>query len=293
MGLIALVYLFPHMDTIGGFWLVFGAGTAVAAWANFGTPRISYGGYQVGVAFYKAVLQDFGPATSATVVRDRLIGVFFGLIVFGVVEHLLWPVRARDALRERLAEVLRLLAELARSRTSDKAPTLIADDVDSWRHRISQKVGDVQGLIESSKFEAGDLDVNEIQKRTGDGQLVFVLLLSLARDTTRLPDTMRAAAFDLDTAVATTLEATATRLIGGSQLAEPDLDGSLDRFEHSMTSTDALDKETAFHFAGRLALYRTLVAAVKQVSSKSMHTAQDSDEARVFAAEKTLATEPK
>ena len=157
MGLIALVYLFPHMDTIGGFWLVFGAGTAVAAWVNFGTPRISYGGYQVGVAFYKAVLQGFGPAASATVVRDRLIGVFFGLIVFGVVEHLLWPVRAQDALRARLAEMLHLLAELARSRTSDKTPTLIADDVDSWRGRISQKVEDDAGAHRIIQVRVGQL----------------------------------------------------------------------------------------------------------------------------------------
>ena len=148
MGLIALVYLFPNVETIGGFWLVFGAGTAVAAWATFGTPRIFYGGYQTGLAFYKAILQDFGPALSATVVRDRLIGVFFGLIVFGIVEHLLWPVRARDALRARLAEMLRLLADLARStneqlRHSGGDST---DDVDSWRRRISQKVrGRVRG----------------------------------------------------------------------------------------------------------------------------------------------------
>jgi multidrug resistance protein MdtO len=297
MGLIALVYLFPNMETIGGFWLVFGAGTAVAAWVNFGTPRISYGGYQIGLAFYKAILQDFGPASSATVVRDRLIGVFFGLIVFGIVEHLLWPVRAQDALRARLAELLRLLADLTRSGTSDKTPTVIADDVDSWRRRISQKVEEAQGLIESSKFESGDLNVDEIQKRIGDGQLVFVLLLSLARqsrDTTRLPDTMRGAAVDLDTAVATALEAMATRLVRGSQTAVPDLDSSLLRFESSVaTDTDELDKETATHFAARLALYRALVAAVKQVSSKSMRTAQDRDEAPVFAAEKTLTAEPK
>ncbi len=62
MGLIALVYLLPSVETICGFWLVFGGGTAVAAWVNFGTPRISYGGYQIGLAFYKAVLQGFGPA---------------------------------------------------------------------------------------------------------------------------------------------------------------------------------------------------------------------------------------
>jgi len=56
----------------------------VAAWINFGSPRISYGGYQTGLAFYKATLQNLGPAVSATVVRDRLIGVAFGLIVFAL-----------------------------------------------------------------------------------------------------------------------------------------------------------------------------------------------------------------
>jgi hypothetical protein len=175
---------------------------------------------------------------------------------------------------------------------------VIADEVDSWRRRISLKIEDMQSLIESSKFESGDWQVDEIQKRTGNGQLVFVLLLSLARqspDITRLPDTVRAAAIDLDTAVAMALEAIATQLIGGSQPAVPDLDGSLDRFERSVvTGTHALDWEvTPSHLAARLGLYRALVAAVKQVSSKSMRTAQDRHEAGVFAAEKTLTAEPK
>jgi hypothetical protein len=104
---------------------------------------------------------------------------------------------------------------------------------------------------------------------------------------------MRAAALDLDTAVATALEAMATRLVRGSQPAMPDLGGSLDRFERSMTGTDALDKENAANFAGRLDLYRALVAAIKRLSSESMRTAQDRHEARVFAAEKMLTAEPK
>jgi hypothetical protein len=104
---------------------------------------------------------------------------------------------------------------------------------------------------------------------------------------------MRAAAFDLDTAVATALEAMATRLVHGTQPPVPDLDGSLDRFERVMTGTDALDKETAANFAGRLDLYRALVAAIKRLSSESMRTAQDRHEARVFAAEKMLTAEPK
>jgi hypothetical protein len=56
----------------------------------------------------------------------------------------------------------------------------------------------------------------------------------------------------------------------------PDLDGSLLRFESSVaTDTDALDKETAAHFAGRLALYRPLVATIKRFSSESLNTEQD------------------
>jgi multidrug resistance protein MdtO len=78
----------------------------VAAWVNFATPRLAYGGYQIGLPFYKVILQDLGPALSATVVRDRLVGVFFGLVVFDIVEHVLWPVRAQNALRARLAELM-------------------------------------------------------------------------------------------------------------------------------------------------------------------------------------------
>ena len=173
MGLIALVYLFPNVETIGGFWLVFGAGTAVAAWVNFGTPRISYGGYQIGLAFYKAILQDFGPALSATVVRDRLIGVFFGLIVFGIVEHLLVARASSRCAARALGRDNAHAGGAARTGTSSATAAVTTDNVDSWRRRISQKVHDVQaliesskfqaGLIESSKFESGDLKVSEIQ----------------------------------------------------------------------------------------------------------------------------------
>ena len=75
-------------------------------------------------------------------------------------------------------------------------------------------------------------------------------------------------------------------------MAVPDLDDSLFCFESSVAAdTDGLDKETATHFAARLALYRALIGAVKQISSKSMRTAQDRDEAPVFTTEKTLTAE--
>src|SRR5262249_36594837 len=206
LGVCARIYAFPNVDGLGGFWLVFATGTAVAAWTNFGSPRISYGGYQTGLAFYKSTLQTVGPAMSATVVRDRLIGVAFGLIVFGVVEHVLWPVRATDRMQARLADVLRSLASLAR--VASRPP----DDVDARRLLISQQVADVQGFIESSKFEpgAGAANTERIQRLTADAQTVFLALLAIARDAAAADarsDAVRAAMRQADDEVATTLEA--------------------------------------------------------------------------------------
>ena len=287
MGLIALVYLFPNVESIGGFWLVFGVGTAVAAWVNFGTPRISYGGYQIGVAFYKAILQGFGPALSATVVRDRLVGVFFGLAVFGIVEHVLWPMRAADALRSRLAEMMHLLAELARTGTIRVTQTVTGNDVDSWRRRISTKVEDVQRLVESSKFELGTFKLSDIQKLTGEAQIIFILLLSLARQRRDVtyPKVVRAAAVELDNALVAALLALETRIASGSQPAVPNLEIVMDAFERSVAVGTNVPGELPAdpHLTERLALYRALVAAIKRLSSEPLHADQKGHEVRVLA----------
>jgi len=274
MGLIALMYLLPNVEGIGGFWLVFGTGTAVAAWLNFGTPRISYSGVQAGLAFYKAVLQAFA-ALSATLIRDRLFGIFFGLTVFGIVEHVLWPMRAADALRARLAEVMHLLADLARAGTSSETPAVTAANLDAWRRRISQKVADVQGLIESSKFELGTLKLSEIQKFTGDAQIIFILLLSLERQRNdiALPNVVRAAAVELDSEMATALLALETYVAGGAQPVIPNLEGMMDAFERSVSDPRLTEC---------LALYRALVASINRLSSEPLDAGQDGHEVRIL-----------
>ena len=275
MALIALVYLLPNVESIGGFWLVFGAGTAVAAWVNFGTPRISYGGYQIGLAFYKAVLQGFGPALNLTVIRDRIIGVFFGLAVFGILEHVLWPVRAADTLRARLAEILRLLGELARTEAGSASQTVTGDDVDSWRRRISQKVEDIQGLIESSKFELDAFKLSEIQKFVGDAQIIFILLLTLAHERREVtaPNVVRTAAVELDDAMAAALLALSTRITSDSQPAAPNLEDLMDSLERHVAVCTNVPGEAAAspQLAECSGLYRALVTAIKRLSSEPLN----------------------
>jgi multidrug resistance protein MdtO len=267
MGLFALVYAFPNIDGVGGFWLVFGIGTAVAAWINFGTPRISYGGYQTGLAFYKATLQHLGPSVSATVVRDRLIGVAFGLIVFGIVEHLLWPVRAADRMHARLADVFHSLAALAR--VTSQPP----DDVDARRQLISQQVADVQGFIESSKFEPGadGADALAVERRIADAQSVFLVLLAIARDaasSVRRPDAVRAAMTRVDEDVAAILEGVADRVRIDAVAPTIDLDRSLGDLDRSLAAAQADASST---YAGALALYRELAVTVNRVAAGDRH----------------------
>jgi multidrug resistance protein MdtO len=264
LGLLALVYAFPNIDGIGGFWLVFGAGTAIAAWVNFGTPRISYGGYQIGVAFYKAVLQGFGPAVSATVVRDRLIGVFFGLIVFGIVEHVLWPVRATDRMRERLADALSSLADLALSgRIPGPAGSI---NVEALRTLISQQITDVQGFIESSKFESGADHPRRIERLVAEAQIVFLILLAVARHETlsvlspKAPGRMRAD-------VATSLRALAER-VRTERPVPPDRNvDPLSANERSVSSNTGSGPTGDDAGDGLAALDRELVVAVKRLTS--------------------------
>jgi multidrug resistance protein MdtO len=263
MGLFALVYGFPNVDGLGGFWLVFASGTAVAAWVNFGSPRISYGGYQTGLAFYKATLQEFGPALSATVVRDRLIGVAFGLIVFGIVEHVLWPVRAAERMHARLADVLCSLSVFAR--VASRSP----GDVDARRQLISQQVTDVQGFIESSKFEAG-ADAQSIQGLTVDAQTVFLLLLAIARHASAMatpPDAMRAAMNRVDDHVAVILEGIAERIRGGGTAPEIDVDGARTSLQQSV-AVDAGAPGAAIP-AESFPLYRELAATVTRMAADS------------------------
>ncbi len=262
MALVALVYLFPNIDGIGGFWLVFAAGTAVAAWINFGSPRVSYGGYYTGLSFYKAVFQSFGPAASATVVRDRLIGVAFGLIVFGLMEHVLWPVRAADRMRERLADMLRSLAELAQA--CAKSQGLRPDDVDARRRLISQQVADVQGFIESSKFEPDAGNAAMIQRLTGDAQSVFLILLAIARDEDALPRTAREETVRVPMDAAAVLQAVAGRLGHGRGIPAADLDGALAALERDSRDQGHLQDEA---WRGRLELYRELAVAVNRLAS--------------------------
>jgi multidrug resistance protein MdtO len=58
------IFILPHIDSIGGFTLLFAVITAIAAWIATSSPRLSYCGTQIALAFFLVNLGEFRIQTS-------------------------------------------------------------------------------------------------------------------------------------------------------------------------------------------------------------------------------------
>ena len=113
LALASIVFVLPHMTTIAGLTLLVAAVTAPAAWIAMGGERTAYIGLQMAFAFYLAALAGFAPPTDVTEVRDRLVGIVFGVVVMALVFSYIWPERAGTGMLRSLATALRRMGELA------------------------------------------------------------------------------------------------------------------------------------------------------------------------------------
>jgi len=112
LGLGAILLLMPLMTDLGDLLLLLAPVTLLAAWVGYGSERISYAGWQIGLAFYLVVLQGYGPTIDVYTARDRTIGILFGNIVIFVIFTTIWPVSVANVVRTHLARALGQLAAL-------------------------------------------------------------------------------------------------------------------------------------------------------------------------------------
>jgi multidrug resistance protein MdtO len=112
LALCTIVFLMPHMDTIASLVVVVACASAIAGWVAAGSEFISYGGLQIAFAFFYSVFQGYAPDTDLDNVRNRVVGILFGLVVTGLVFRYIWPERTIDRLRAALRVALQQLARL-------------------------------------------------------------------------------------------------------------------------------------------------------------------------------------
>ena len=98
IALFSTVFLVPHMETIASLIVLVAVVTTLAGWIATGSERISYAGLQIAFAFFLSIFQGYAPDTDLDKVRDRVIGILFGIAVSAVIFHYVWPEHETDRL---------------------------------------------------------------------------------------------------------------------------------------------------------------------------------------------------
>jgi multidrug resistance protein MdtO len=108
----AQIFVLPYLDSITGFTLLFMFVTGISAWIATSSPRLSYLGVQLALAFYLINLQEFTIQTSLSIARDRVFGVLLGLMMMWLIYDRLWVKSALDEMQTIFARNLEMFAEL-------------------------------------------------------------------------------------------------------------------------------------------------------------------------------------
>jgi multidrug resistance protein MdtO len=153
-GIDAQVFVLPHLDSIAGFTVLFAIVTAISAWIGTATPRLSYLGVQLALAFYLINLQEFAPQISLSIARDRVVGVLLGLLSMWLVFDRLWVRDALEEMQDAFSRNLRMLAELFQQLRKDDRKEA-AKRVLQLRDQINAGFNAVKAQSDAVLFEFG------------------------------------------------------------------------------------------------------------------------------------------
>jgi multidrug resistance protein MdtO len=186
LGIGAQILILPGIDSIFGFALFFAAGTAIAAWFATSSPRLSYFGVQMALAFYFVNLQDFKFQTDLTVARDKVCGVFLGILAMGFIFNRFGTKSDAEQLQKLLARNVRMLAQLGVCPVvRDRA--LAVSQIIRLRSQINDNFASLESQTDAARFEfefrhRREEDVAEcdrIQRAQPALRSIFLLELSL------------------------------------------------------------------------------------------------------------------
>ena len=154
LALFTIVFLMPHMDTIASLVVVVACASAIAGWVATGSELISYTGLQIAFAFFYSIFQGYAPDTDLDNVRNRVVGILFGLVVTGLVFRYIWPERTIDRLRAALRQALRQLARLVEVPHPDVSIEKGKAEADTLIAETSKSFDQARRYIELTQFES-------------------------------------------------------------------------------------------------------------------------------------------
>jgi multidrug resistance protein MdtO len=248
LGMGSQILILPHIDSIGGFVLLFVAVTAFGAWFMTSSPRLSYFGIQVALAFYLINLNEFKMQTSLEVARDRVVGILLGLFAMWLMFDQLWGVPAARELKEAFISNLRLLAQFAREPVSKELKAATAQRF-ALGETINTNLDKVRALADGVLLEFGhsrarDLALRSLIRRA-QPQMRILFIMQIAEWKYRaqlpgfeLPEAIAAEQREFDDRLAESLDAMAARIGGRFMSVQPTLEDAVARLENAINIYD-------------------------------------------------------
>jgi multidrug resistance protein MdtO len=244
IGIGSQIFILPNLDSIAGFTILFILVTALSSWFMTSSPRLSYFGLQIALAFYLINVQEFAVQTSLSVARDRVFGVLLGLFIMWLVFDQLWGSPAAVEMKKTFSSNLRLLAQLVREPLHSREKTWRSD---SLRETINANFNKARSLADGVLFELGpsrqqDLALrNRIRKWQPPLHTFLAIRLLLLKYRLQLagfelPPPVRAAQQEFDNRLARTLEGMADRLEDKATEGKDHFEDAFERLEKTVRS---------------------------------------------------------
>jgi multidrug resistance protein MdtO len=153
LGISAQILILPGIDSVFGFALFFAMASAIAAWFATSSPRLSFFGVQIALAFYFVNLTDFQIDTDLTIARDKVIGVLLGILAMGFFFNRFGTKSDAEQLPKLLVRNVRMLAQLGVCPVvRDRA--LAVSQVSLLRRQINDNFAGLESQTETARFEA-------------------------------------------------------------------------------------------------------------------------------------------
>ena len=243
IGMGSQAFILPYSDSIAGFVVLFVAVTALASWFITSSPRLSYFGMQVAVAFYLINLDGFKMQTSLAFARDRVVGILLGLLIMWLVFDQLWGAPAAIQMKKMFISNLRSVAQFAREPISTDAKTAIARSL-ALRETINSNLDKARALADGVLLEFGPSREHDLalRDRIRDWQpnlrMIFITRLVLWKYRARLPgfelpEAIHPAQDEFDNRLAKALEGVADRTEGNESTQKQDLSKAYAQLEQA------------------------------------------------------------
>jgi multidrug resistance protein MdtO len=247
-GMGAQMFVLPYLDSIFGFTILFAAVTGIAAWIATSTPRLSYLGVQLALAFYLINLQEFAIQTSLAVARDRVFGVLLGLLAMWLIFDRLWMRSALEEVQALFAATLGMLAEFTEQILNEDRNEAVKRSR-QLRDQLNANFQAIAAQSDAILFEFGPsrerkLKIRDDIRRWLPSLRTFLLVqitssqFRLQRPIGSLPQPVTQAQTEFEVDVSQTMRAMAEEVTKRARVAPPDIQASASRFYQVLLSPE-------------------------------------------------------